>query len=391
MSRNDQIEALIGGNASVEYQRDGFRRTSTRAPTPHPQERLMDSRKRSRDEFENPEPRAENGYQHRQTNEPGGWSFARTLKWLASSASSFLPVRTDISLKKVGYGDLKQMVRNQDYSLSRQAAELQELEKRLQRKESILDKHIREIGIQTWLLADRKAICDRQAQTIDEQANEVRSCKKEARAKDAEIQHLGQVLLEVKAEHSRQVRGVGDKETIIQQLRQNLQKAQAEQSQQDQTLRKLQESAASRLEPAGWTQDDDEAVRRKFALLDKSVQKWSKKYNIGSLDFMSHANLDEKARLQQTWSIFARSIEVPGDLLDPEMATKAPQLLLTGWLSYYVYDKIFDQPFFFLDNRLPSSGGGGISSRGFEKGQETHRGMANLMKDMLDEFTDCMF
>ncbi|KAF2103499.1 hypothetical protein NA57DRAFT_53017 [Rhizodiscina lignyota] len=271
---------------------------------------------------------------------------------------NMIPARPNVSVNRKRWGELKRQTRLLDEELRRQDSELQGTARECQRLQGVVELRNRELQAQKDLLQRSQQKLDNADHFMSRQNQEIDRLKKLAKEEEASSKKLRQEVSEMHAK----------------------------QNQREQNLRKLQESAASRLESAAWTQDDDEVIRRKFSMLDKTVQTWGKRYSECSLDFLKCASPAEIAGFKSTWSTFAQLEGVDDNVMHPNLSTRAPAMLLTGWLNYYIYNKIFEHPWFFVDYRNRHSNDANSSP---QNKNDHNPPLAEFLTDIFHELFDC--
>jgi hypothetical protein len=115
-----------------------------------------------------------------------------------------------------------------------------------------------------------------------------------------------------------------------------------------------QSKALQMLDKAEWTPQEDAKTRQELNGLEKLIRNWCKVYAIESFPDWQLETLSEQhlGVLRREWACFSllpeKDIPIPQGFEDKSMDSKA-WVLLTSWLTDFVYSEIFETPFFFLE------------------------------------------
>jgi chromosome segregation ATPase len=151
---------------------------------------------------------------------------------------------------------------------------------------------------------------------------------------------------------------------------------------QEKVIRDLQEDHFRMQNQGEWILEQDSDISDEINSLERAIRDWSKLNAVKTVAQMrlDTLNATEMAALQKSLSNVTNlsSNWLPGGLLDPNMVTISPWLLLSSWLSSIVYSKIVSEPFFYLDS--------------FVRGDEISEAEVDFGKDLrklTDYLEDC--
>lgn len=149
---------------------------------------------------------------------------------------------------------------------------------------------------------------------------------------------------------------------------------------QEQTILEAQSRAFRMLDQAEWAPLEDTRMRSELNNLEKLIRMWSKNYSLQSLSEWKTDGLPKKEQecLLSDWEDIAllsrESPLCPVGFRQRSMEGKM-WIFLSAWLTNYVYDKVFVNPFFFMDELMKK-----ILDR--DKGHRNRQGKAHLDRDL---------
>lgn len=115
-----------------------------------------------------------------------------------------------------------------------------------------------------------------------------------------------------------------------------------------------QSKALQMLDKAEWTPQEDAKTRQELNGLEKLIRNWCKNNTIEKIRDWESKTISERdlENLRSDWGFFSlvpeKGFPVPQGFEDQSMDSKA-WVLMAAWLTDFVYAKIFDTPFFFLE------------------------------------------
>lgn len=118
-------------------------------------------------------------------------------------------------------------------------------------------------------------------------------------------------------------------------------------------LRNVQIQAFKRFDAPGWTPQSDEVINARLSSLDANVKAWAKANSIGDILMLEKLSQStSSAKLLRALDGFA---EPPEGMLFMGLPNDKAWALVQGFVMHQLYEDVFGEPFFGLDNRLQVS------------------------------------
>jgi hypothetical protein len=115
---------------------------------------------------------------------------------------------------------------------------------------------------------------------------------------------------------------------------------------QEETIKKAQEDVYKAKASDGWSVESDSAVNGQLGSLERAIKGFCKQYATKAKEEMS---LDQRLRAEDHTIFGMMNEDGLLALEDARMEKVAPALLLSAWLTHFVYQNIVANAFFFVD------------------------------------------
>lgn len=142
-----------------------------------------------------------------------------------------------------------------------------------------------------------------------------------------------------------------DLDKYIQEIEQNrsrIAELEGQQEQLQETLRRIQVHAFKRFDPPCWSPQSNDDISRKLDRLDDTAKSWAKRNSIMDMSSLDTPRLPKTSKkLLEAFDGFAHPTE--GMILMGLPHDKA-WVLIQSFILHHVYNDVFNEPFFGLDN-----------------------------------------
>jgi hypothetical protein len=160
---------------------------------------------------------------------------------------------------------------------------------------------------------------------------------------------------------------------------------------QEEIVAIAQQRALGMVDDPGWTPEPDGQLKRELDALDRSIQGWAKGCAIPSLSEWKIEKLSDRELegLQYDWSGFAVLSEANGEPLlrnfEKSPLRRKACMFLSAWLTYEIYQDIFDNPFFCLEHFMGvvDTGPGSTEAKRIEGGRNERGRLCRNLHDIV--------
>jgi hypothetical protein len=121
-----------------------------------------------------------------------------------------------------------------------------------------------------------------------------------------------------------------------------------QQEQQAEKFRRVQEKAFRQIDSAEWMPESNEDINRKLRVLDVDIKAWAKTYAVPLLTTIETTR-EERAKLMDCLGCV---VKLENGKVPPRVGDDRAWMLLQARLLHKLYTDIFEDPFFFLGERL---------------------------------------
>ncbi|KAF2812376.1 uncharacterized protein BDZ99DRAFT_265717 [Mytilinidion resinicola] len=121
-----------------------------------------------------------------------------------------------------------------------------------------------------------------------------------------------------------------------------------QQEQQAEKFRRVQERAFRQIDSAEWMPESNEDISRKLKGLDFDIKAWAKTYAVPLVSKIETTR-DERAKLMDCLNCVVR---LENDKVPSRVGDDRAWMLLQARLLHKLYTEIFEEPFFFIGERL---------------------------------------
>jgi hypothetical protein len=151
---------------------------------------------------------------------------------------------------------------------------------------------------------------------------------------------------------------------------------------QEEMIKQLQESNFRMQDHTEWMSVQDSDITNKMNALERAIRDWSMKHVVMSLAEIDLVRLfsNENVSFERAWSdIIHFPLEnLPGGLDTPDMACTTPWLLISAWLTSFVYTWVVSNPYFFVGDFLNET-----------TGHRHTEDFGNMLRDFTTELEKC--
>lgn len=117
-------------------------------------------------------------------------------------------------------------------------------------------------------------------------------------------------------------------------------------------LRVAQEGTLLSVKRASWVPKDDGAVRNEFSKLEEKLKAWAKKNAVPDINALRPLSNEEKVEITDYLEryIFQLNFDALLNKMSPPLMKRFPVLITHSMLAKYIFEEIFDNPFFALQH-----------------------------------------